>query len=159
MATLPPMLWPSRSIGARARPNSCVEDELEVAEVLGEEVGVGGRRVARAEAAPVEREHVAVLGEGVDDELERCGDVHPAVQHDERRPVVAGQRRVAPFEQVLAQAARRHEEAARAAGAGDTVGVLIASLYAARGGSAVGAVTGEARLRDAGRRCAACEAR
>ena len=73
----------------RSAPKQRVEDELEVAQVLGEEVGVGRRRVAGAEAAPVEREHVAVVGQGVDDELERRGDVHPAVQHDQGRPVGA----------------------------------------------------------------------
>ena len=56
IATLPPMLWPSRSIGAAVDAEERIEDELEVAEVLGEVVGVGGRRVARSEAAPVEGE-------------------------------------------------------------------------------------------------------
>ena len=90
-----------------------IENELEVAEVFGEEIRVGGRRVAGAEAAPVERDHVALLGERVDDELERCGDIHPAVQHHQRRAAGTIERRVAPDEDVLAQAPHLDESAAR----------------------------------------------
>ena len=57
-----------------------VEHRLEVAEVLGEEVrSTGGVSLSRSRAS--RRQHVAVFGEGVDDELERGRDVHPAMQH------------------------------------------------------------------------------
>ena len=56
--------------------------------------------------------------QGVDDELERRADVHPAVQQHQGRPQRRGQVGVAPLEQVLAQAAQRHELGVRLRGDG-----------------------------------------
>jgi hypothetical protein len=64
-----------------------IEHQLEVAQVLGKEVGVARRRVGRAEAAPVDGDHVALGRQRIDHELERRGHVHPAVQHHQRRPL------------------------------------------------------------------------
>ena len=108
------MLWPSRSTARALDAEQRIEDGLEVAEVLGEEVGVGLRR-ARWQPKPRQsrRDHVALLGERVDDELERRRHVHPAVQHDQRRPSGAIESWFAPDENVLAQAPRVDEAAAR----------------------------------------------
>ena len=104
------MLWPSRSTGA-ARRRTGRRAGVEVAQVVGNPVGVAGRRVGQAEAAPVECDDVAVALQRVDDELERGGHVHPAVQHHERRAARRGQRRIAPGQHVVAQTADGDEPA------------------------------------------------
>ena len=93
-----------RALGAEQR----VEHGVEVAEVVGEPVGVGGRRVAerrsrasRARARGGRRRSASTTN------WNDARDVHPAVQHDQRRPVGARERGVAPLEQVVAQAAHR----------------------------------------------------
>ena len=81
-ATLPPRLWPTRRAGVIRR--EMLEQRVEVGDVVGEPVAVGAPR-ASAEAAPVGRDHVPVARQRVDQKLERCADVHPAVQHEKLR--------------------------------------------------------------------------
>jgi hypothetical protein len=68
-----------------------IEQGVEVAQVVGKPVAVAAAAGRAAEAAPVRRHHVALRAVGpsqrVDDELERRAHVHPAVQHQQRRPV------------------------------------------------------------------------
>jgi hypothetical protein len=89
-----------------------LQQRVEVAEVVGEPVAVGGGRFAAAEAAPVGRHDPALARQRIDDELVRRADVHPAMGEHQRR--LAGRRR-APGVDVAAQAAHGDEFAARRA--------------------------------------------
>jgi hypothetical protein len=121
-----------RVVRAAGLEQQRIEHAVEVGGVLGQPVGVARRRVGQAEAAPVEREHVAVGRERVDDELERGRDVHPAVLHHERRAIGRGHRGVAPFEHVGAQTAHGDELAAAAALDEIGFGAHWEPLYAVR---------------------------
>ena len=78
-ATLPPRLWPAMSTRLVRRQRA--HQAVEVGHVIGEPVAVV-RPFAQAEAAPVGRQHVPIVGQRVDQELERRRYVHPAVQQD-----------------------------------------------------------------------------
>ena len=77
-----------------------VDDGVEVGHVVGEPVGVRVGALGQAKTAPVGRDHVPVALERVDDELERRGHVHPAMDHEDH-----GRAFPAPVAYVGAQAA------------------------------------------------------
>ena len=78
-----------------------VQHELEIGQVVRIPVAVARRAIAKPEATPVGRDDSPVAVERIDDELERCRHIHPAVQHDQRvRRAGPG---VAPLAQVIAQ--------------------------------------------------------
>ena len=94
-----------------------IEHALEVRQIVGKPVTVGPRALGQAVTAPVRRHHAPVLRQGIDDELERRRNIHPAVQHDQR--VTCLLRCRTPAAQVVAQAADVDELGAR----GPQVGV------------------------------------
>ncbi len=68
-----------------------VDERIEITEVFVEPVVAAAlprdRPVGQPEAARIGRDHLPVARERIDDELERRRDVHPAVQHEQRRRI------------------------------------------------------------------------
>ena len=86
-----------------------VEQGVQIGQVVGEPVAVGGRGLGQAITAPVHRDDGALadksLAEGIDHELVGGGHVHPAVGQNERGGSGCG---CAPLADVVAAAAQRH---------------------------------------------------
>ena len=102
----------------------CVEQGVEIPEVVGKPIAVGGGGLGQAKASPVGRDDeawvLACLRKSVHNELERSGRVHPAMQHDERRALGSDERGIAPELKVVIQAA--HSDVLAAGGVGRGVG-------------------------------------
>ena len=102
-------------LGRRQVVDQCVE----IAQVVREPIAVAAARAAAAEAAPVGRDDPAALaftrGHGIDHELKRRADIHPAVKAQQERRQGRGQRLLPPLEQVVRQAAHGYEAAGRGA--------------------------------------------
>ena len=86
-----------------------VEQGVQIGQVIGEPVAVGGRGFGQAVAAPVHGDDGALadkrLAEGVDHELVRGRHIHPAVGQNEGGGTRQG---IAPLADVVAAAAQRH---------------------------------------------------
>jgi len=73
---------------------------FQIGQVIGIPIGLGRRALSQAKAAPVRRNHMPLLLQMVDHELERCRHIHPAMQHEQ-----LGRSRIAPVAHVITQAA------------------------------------------------------
>ena len=85
-----------------------IAERIEIAQVVGEPVAVGaGWHGAAAEATPVRRDDATRIAferrQRIDDELERCADVHPAMRHQQRWTVRRRARQIAPDKAVVVE--------------------------------------------------------
>ena len=81
-----------------------IKQRIEVAEVVRKPVAIAIDTLGQPEAAPVRGDHMPVALQAIDDELEGCSHIHPAMQHENPRCTLAP-----PVTNMGAQLAQRDE--------------------------------------------------